>query len=162
MTRRQAVTHFTRDATVYENLKHRATYCRQEAFLMGMLSLLVIMLVLHPGQAAVIPLSVRIDVQPQPLSFLGFYDTVFELDFTVTVTNNLANPLPAGNLTFHIEPPSGKYWSSYFMPFPSIAAHASATKHVTFQPAEPGLYTFHGRPAFSLRSIYFCGQVEDT
>lgn len=103
---------------------------------------MVIILVLWPSQTTP-QISAHIDVQPQPTGLLGFYDTIFPLGFKVTITNSQESPLPAGNLTIHVDAPSGKYASWYTIPFQEIAPHASASVQETLQPVEAGVYTFH-------------------
>ena len=110
---------------------------------MGTLTILVIVLALCPSQTMATPISVQIQIQPQLSSFLGFYDTLFPLYFAITITNNQANRMPAGNLSLHIEAPSGKYSSWYPVPFPAIESHASATEQEKLEPKEAGLYIFH-------------------
>jgi hypothetical protein len=95
------------------------------------------------SQTAPNPISVRIAIQPQPLSFLGFYDTIFPLDFVVMLSNNGEDPLPAGNLTIHIEAPSTRYSSWDVIPFSTIPPHASAQDRRTVSSAEAGVYIFH-------------------
>jgi len=109
-----------------------------------MQQVLLVLLILGSIQAPSEPaLTVQIDVQPQPLSFLGFYDSVFPLHFTVLVTNIGRENLPAGNLTLRIDPPSKDRYSSWdVVAVPELSPGASFQSTRTFRPIEPGLHTF--------------------
>ena len=105
-----------------------------------LLALLILASIQAPSEPV---LTVQIDVQPQPLSFLGFYDSVFPLHFTVLVTNIGRENLPAGNLTLRIDPPSKDRYSSWdVVAVPELSPGASFQSTRTFRPIEPGLHTF--------------------
>jgi hypothetical protein len=108
-----------------------------------MQQLLLVLLLLASGQGLSDPiLSVQISVQPQPLSFLGFYDSIFPVDFTVVVTNTGTADLPAGDLTLRIDPPSKDRYSSWLVvSIPTLSVGSSFQGSASWKPLEPGVHT---------------------
>ena len=103
---------------------------------------LIVSLLLSQAQpAADLKLSVRFSMEPQPSTFLGFYDTLFSASFAVNVTNIGKLEFPGGKLEVHVEPPSGKYIVPITISIPRLMPKKSFVERYTFQPQESGVYT---------------------
>lgn len=87
-------------------------------------------------------LYVGLAPQPQPLSWLGFYDTLFPMSITVTVHNLSDKNFPGGNLTGFANSPSGK-WSipDWRISVPELPAGKSQTLSQPLLIEEAGVYT---------------------
>jgi len=87
-------------------------------------------------------LYVSLVPQPQPLSWVGFYDTLFPMSITVTVNNLSDKNFPGGNLTGFANSPSGK-WSirDWRISVPELPAGKSQTLFQSLPIEEAGVYT---------------------
>jgi uncharacterized protein YoxC len=93
-------------------------------------------------QSSLPNLNVSISFEPQPTSFLGFYDTLFPATVIVKVLNIGDTLFPGGNFTLLVLPPSQSY--SIFARGPLAPLSPSAAYSplaLTFQPHETGQYT---------------------
>ena len=104
--------------------------------------LLILLILAGPSQAAGPVLTVQIEAQPQLVTFLGFYDTVFPLDLTVLVTNTGSAELPPGNLSLRVDPPSKDRYSTWLVvSVPELSPGSTFKASTSFRAAEPGVHT---------------------
>jgi hypothetical protein len=91
------------------------------------------------------------ELKPQPLSFLGFYDSLFPLRVTISVVNPTSRDFPGGNVTYYLAGPSGKWQYSLQHNVPSIPANHSYSFDAEFKLQESGVYvmTFNPSVTFS-------------
>jgi hypothetical protein len=97
---------------------------------------------IHTEQAITAPsLYVSLVPQPQALSWLGFYDTLYPLHITINVNNTWSKTFTGGNLTGYLEAPSQRWSISYSYHVPNLDSGRSATFDLFFKPQEAGVYT---------------------
>jgi hypothetical protein len=96
----------------------------------------------HAQQATGAPLLyVSLVPQPQALSWLGFYDTLFPLNITITVYNAWSKTFTGGNLTGLLESPSKIWQMGITYRVPSLDPGKWTTFYLFVRPEEAGVYT---------------------
>jgi len=110
------------------------------AFLFALVVMLFISLA-PEGGAETNNLYVVLTPQPQPLSWLGFYDVLFPVDITVLIYNLSNETFPGGNLTGFVKTPSNKWILPQSFEISEIAPNQSRTFVLRFKPEEAGVYT---------------------
>jgi hypothetical protein len=135
----------------------KSHFISRAGFLSVLLAMIVILGVPHtlsladPSQVVQNQLLVYTELEPQPLSFLGFYDSLFPLHIMISVNNPTSRDFPGGNVTCHLAAPSGKWQSNRQYNVPSIPASQSYKTDAEFKVEESGVYvmTFDPSVTFS-------------
>jgi hypothetical protein len=86
-------------------------------------------------------LFVGLDPQPQALSWLGFYNTLFPLNITITVHNAWSKRFTGGNLTGSVKAPSERWGMGIAYQVPSLDPGNWTTFYLLLRAQEAGAYT---------------------